>query len=120
MPQTLTVAVCICNEVTFSDFIPPMEILSYLNFGQDANSLLAAEVGDVPYHFQIEYLAPTLAPVASMAPASSLPTVNPTNTYGAAMQSGKQYDVIWVPAGNSRLLYDLNIMDSDPIDPPSL
>ena len=98
MPQTLTVAVCVCNEVTLSDFIPPMEILSFLNL-VDFNPRLAAEMGDVPYRFQIDCLAPTLTPVVALT--QSLPTVNPTSTYDAAIRSGKQYDIIWVPAGNS-------------------
>jgi hypothetical protein len=29
----------------------------------------------------------------------NLPTVNPTLTYAAAMADGKQFDILWVPAG---------------------
>jgi hypothetical protein len=95
MPQTLTVAVCICNEVTLSDFITPMEILSSLNLAD--NPMFAAEMGDVPYRIKIDYLAPSLEPVVGFA--SFAPTVNPTQTYDAAIKSGAQFDIIWVPAG---------------------
>ncbi|KZP28292.1 hypothetical protein FIBSPDRAFT_780042 [Athelia psychrophila] len=63
MPQTLTIAVCICEDVTLSDFIPPVEILAHLN-GADHNLLGPDLIGDaVPYRVKIDYLAPTLDPV---------------------------------------------------------
>ncbi|KAF8587522.1 class I glutamine amidotransferase-like protein [Ramaria rubella] len=95
MPQTLAVAVCICDEVTLSDFIPPMEILSFFNLAD--YPVLPVQLGDVPYRVKIDYLAPTMNPVVGAGSVS--PTVNPTQTYAAALQSGVQYDIIWVPAG---------------------
>ncbi|KZP14558.1 class I glutamine amidotransferase-like protein [Athelia psychrophila] len=100
MPQTLTIAVCICEDVTLSDFIPPIEILAHLN-GADHNLLGPDLIGDaVPYRVKIDYLAPTLDPVRSTSHVGFvLPTVNPTKTYQAAIQEGIQYDVLWIPAG---------------------
>ncbi|KAJ7684361.1 class I glutamine amidotransferase-like protein [Mycena polygramma] len=96
MPETLTVAVCICAGVTLSDFIPNVEILSGLN---DADHpVFGAAIGEIPYRLKFEYLSPTMDPVVSMRGADA-PTVNPTQTYAAALASGKQYDIIWVPAG---------------------
>ncbi|KAJ6455985.1 class I glutamine amidotransferase-like protein [Mycena vitilis] len=96
MAETLTVAVCICPGVTLSDFIPNVEILSGLN---DADHpVFGAVIGDIPYRLKFEYLSPTMDPVVSMRGADA-PTVNPTQTYTAALASGKQYDIIWVPAG---------------------
>ncbi|KAJ7801044.1 class I glutamine amidotransferase-like protein [Mycena olivaceomarginata] len=96
-PETLTVAVCICDGVTLSDFIPNIEILAGLN-GADLNPFFAKGLGEVPFRLKFAYLAPTLAPVVS-ACGDSAPTVNPTTTYAAALASGEQYDIIWVPAG---------------------
>jgi hypothetical protein len=94
MPETLTVAVCLCNEVTFSDFIPPMEILGALNFSD--SPMVASMLGvDMPYHLKVDYLAPTMEPVTSFTPP--LPRINPTKTYADALAT--QYDIIWVPAG---------------------
>ena len=91
-----------------------MEILSYLNFAHD-NPVFGAELGDVPYRLQIDYLAPILSPVTGIS-GLGLPTINPTNTYGAALQSGKQYDIIWVPAGNEcTTICDIEIISSDPL-----
>ncbi|KAF8512312.1 class I glutamine amidotransferase-like protein [Hysterangium stoloniferum] len=95
MPVTLNIAVCICDGVTLSDFIPPMEILGGLNFAD--NPLFAAEVGEVPYRVKVDYLAPTLKPVTLITPG--MPPFTPTHTYEDAVRNGVQYDIIWVPAG---------------------
>jgi len=96
MPQTLTVAVCICNDVTLSDFITPVEILSGLNL-PDNPAFAMAEIENTPYRVKIDYLAPTMEPVKPLMPFA--PTVNPTMTYDAAIKSGTQFDIVWVPAG---------------------
>jgi len=95
MPETLTIAVCLCDQVTLADFIPPMEVLGSLNFADQP--IFAAMMGDVPYRFEINYLAPTLKPVSPLTPG--LPHITPTHTYAEAIQKGLQYDIIWVPAG---------------------
>jgi len=95
MPVTLNIAVCICEDVTLSDFIPPMEILGGLNFAD--NPLFAAELGEVPYRVQIHYLAPTLKPVTVITPG--MPPFAPTRTYEDAVRNAVQYDILWVPAG---------------------
>lgn len=95
MPQTLTIAVCICDEVTMSDFIPGMEILLGLNWAD--NPAWAEHMGEVPYRVKIDYLAPELKPVAGFTPGTI--TVNPTGTYKDAIEKGLHYDIIWVPAG---------------------
>ncbi|KAF8512311.1 class I glutamine amidotransferase-like protein [Hysterangium stoloniferum] len=95
MPETLTLAVCLCDEVTLSDFIPPMEVLGSLNFAD--HPAFAAMIGDVPYRFKIDYLAPAAKPVSPLTPG--LPHITPTHTYAEAIEKGLQYDVIWVPAG---------------------
>ncbi|KAJ7677604.1 class I glutamine amidotransferase-like protein [Mycena rosella] len=97
MPQTLTIAVCVSDEVTLSDFITPIEILSSMNNG-DHPALGIGMPADIPYRVAIEYLAPTMDPVVSVQ-GSNAPTFNPTLTYAEALASGKQFDVIWVPAG---------------------
>ncbi|KAJ7915568.1 class I glutamine amidotransferase-like protein [Mycena leptocephala] len=96
-PQTLTIAVCISDGVTLSDFITPVEILASLN---DADRpRFRAEMGEVPYRVDIDYLSATMDPVVSLQPRRVLPTLNPTMTYADAMASGKQFDILWVPAG---------------------
>ncbi|KAJ7628722.1 class I glutamine amidotransferase-like protein [Roridomyces roridus] len=94
MVQILSVAVCISPEVTLSDFITPMEILSSLG----AADIPVLNLGEVPYRVAIDYLAPTMEPVVSIQ-GRNAPTLNPTLTYADAMKQGKQFDVIWVPAG---------------------
>ncbi|KAJ7165338.1 class I glutamine amidotransferase-like protein [Mycena filopes] len=96
MPQTLTIAVCVSDGVTLSDFIPPVEILAGLN---DADHpFFGPAMGEVPYRVAIEYLSDTMAPVVSLK-GRVAPTFNPTMTYADALASGKQFDIIWVPAG---------------------
>ncbi|KAF7333825.1 Class I glutamine amidotransferase-like protein [Mycena venus] len=97
MPETLTVAVCICDGVTLSDFVPNVELLATLN--QADHPVFGAVMGEVPYRLKFEYLSTTLDPVASHLGAIDVLTVNPTGTYSAALTSGKQFDIIWVPAG---------------------
>ncbi|KAJ7861685.1 class I glutamine amidotransferase-like protein [Mycena olivaceomarginata] len=77
MPEILSVAVCISNGVTLSDFVTPMEILSELDPGDEA-SWSSAVMADIP-------------------PQSA--NRQPTLTYAAAMADGKQFDILWVPAG---------------------
>jgi len=96
MPKTLHIGVCICNGVTLSDFIPPVEIIAGLNNAD--HPMLAAQFGDVPYRVKCDYLAPTLQPVTSIMNACA-PTMNPTKTYESAIEEGTQYDILWVPAG---------------------
>ncbi|KAK7042146.1 DJ-1 protein-PfpI domain-containing protein [Favolaschia claudopus] len=98
-PQTLTVAVCLSEGVTLSDFVTPMELLTTLNDGF-YESAMKSVMADVPYQVEIDYLAPTMEPVVGVK-GRNAPTVNPSLTYDAAMhpESGKQFDIIWVPAG---------------------
>ncbi|KAF7375737.1 DJ-1 protein-PfpI domain-containing protein [Mycena sanguinolenta] len=99
MPETLSVAVCLSTDVTLSDFITPMEILATLNDGIDPSFTSSGGVmADVPYHVAIDYLAPTMEPVVSVK-RSNGPRLLPTLTYADAMAAGKQFDIIWVPAG---------------------
>ncbi|KAJ6622812.1 transcriptional regulator [Mycena sp. CBHHK59/15] len=91
MPENLSIAVCVSDDVTLSDFIPPIEIISGIKFNQ-------RPMGEVPYQVSFEYLSPTLAPVVSTK-GSCAPTFNPTMTYADALASGKQFDILWVPAG---------------------
>ncbi|KAF8143130.1 class I glutamine amidotransferase-like protein [Mycena galopus ATCC 62051] len=88
MPKTLSVAVCICAGVALSDFIPNVKILAGLNNAD--HQLFGQAMGEVPYRLKFDRLS---------IQAPSTPTVNPTTTYKAAMGSGTQYDIIWVPAG---------------------
>ncbi|KAF8172524.1 class I glutamine amidotransferase-like protein [Mycena galopus ATCC 62051] len=97
MPETLRIAVCVSDQVTLSDFITPMEILSSLNDGLDP-SFATTVMASVPYHVSIDYLAPTMDPVVSVKGRNG-PTINPTLTYAGALAAGKQFDIIWVPAG---------------------
>ncbi|KAJ7741741.1 class I glutamine amidotransferase-like protein [Mycena olivaceomarginata] len=97
MPEILSVAVCISNGVTLSNFVTPMEILSELDPGDEA-SWSSAIMADIPYGVKIDYLAPTMDPVVA-AKGRNPPTINPTLTYAAAMADGKQFDILWVPAG---------------------
>ncbi|KAJ7726961.1 class I glutamine amidotransferase-like protein [Mycena metata] len=96
MPQILSIAVCISDEVTLSDFVPPVEILSHLNLADHPR--YSADMGEVPYRVAIDYVAPTMDPVVSIS-GRVAPTVNPTITYADALASGKQFDILWVPAG---------------------
>ncbi|KAJ6567030.1 class I glutamine amidotransferase-like protein [Mycena capillaripes] len=96
MPDTLTVAVCICPGVTLSDFVPNVELLAMLNNAD--HPVFGAALGEVPCRLKFEYLSTTVDPVAGACGADVL-TVNPTGTYAAALASGKQFDILWVPAG---------------------
>ena len=51
-----------------------------------------------PIKIKIEHLSSTLDPVVGVLQRSS-PQIVPTLTYDAALAAGKQFDVIWVPAG---------------------
>ncbi|KAJ7231966.1 class I glutamine amidotransferase-like protein [Mycena rebaudengoi] len=94
MAQTLTVAVCISNEVTLSHFVAPIEILA----GMNTSEALGVPAADVPFRVVFDYIAPTMDPIVSVAgPASA--TFNPTKTYAEVAASGQQFDIIWVPAG---------------------
>ncbi|KAJ7701938.1 transcriptional regulator [Mycena rosella] len=96
MPQTLTIAICVSDEVTLPDFIAPVEILTGLN---DADHpVFGASMGEVSHRVTIDYLAPTMDPVVS-SKGRNAPCFIPTLTYADALASGKQYDIIWVPAG---------------------
>ncbi|KAJ7768672.1 class I glutamine amidotransferase-like protein [Mycena maculata] len=87
----LTVAVCISEEVTLSDFVQPIEILASINGAFSASAT-------VPFKVVFDYLAPTMDPIVSFAgPASA--TFNPTKTYAEVAASKQQYDILWVPAG---------------------
>ncbi|KAJ6517062.1 class I glutamine amidotransferase-like protein [Mycena vulgaris] len=96
MPEILSIAVCISDEVTLSDFITPVEILAGLNHGD--HPIMGVGMGEVPYRVALEYLAPTMEPVVSIE-GRNAPTFNPTLTYADALASGKQFDILWVPAG---------------------
>ncbi|KAJ7216440.1 class I glutamine amidotransferase-like protein, partial [Mycena pura] len=98
MPETLSIAVCVSDEVTLSDFVPPMEILAGMN--QADHPVIGKGMGEVPYRVAIEYLAPTMDPVVAIQ-GPVAPTFNPTMTYKAALTSGKQFDILWVPAGEA-------------------
>ncbi|KAJ7450519.1 class I glutamine amidotransferase-like protein [Mycena latifolia] len=96
MPETLSIAVCVSEDVTLSDFVTPMEILAGLN---DADHpVFGAGMPEVAFRVAIDYLAPTMDPVVS-GKGRNAPTFNPTLTYAVALASGKQFDIIWVPAG---------------------
>ncbi|KAJ7030801.1 class I glutamine amidotransferase-like protein [Mycena alexandri] len=96
MANILTVAVCISDEVTLSDFVQPIEILAAIN---DADKPAPGmEAVDVPFKVVFEYLAPTMDPVVSSTGISAA-TLNPTKTYAEVKASGQQFDIIWVPAG---------------------
>ncbi|KAJ6624770.1 class I glutamine amidotransferase-like protein [Mycena sp. CBHHK59/15] len=96
MPENLSIAVCVSDDVTLSDFIPPIEIISGIN--DVDHPVFGAAMGEVLYQVSFEYLSPTLAPVVSTK-GSCAPTFNPTMTYTDALASGKQFDILWVPAG---------------------
>ncbi|KAJ6597561.1 class I glutamine amidotransferase-like protein [Mycena vulgaris] len=96
IPQTLSIAVCVSEGVTLSDFITPIEILGSLNEGDRAH--FRAGPGDITYRVVIDVLAPTMDPVIS-AKGRNAPTFNPTLTYADALSAGKQFDILWVPAG---------------------
>jgi putative intracellular protease/amidase len=97
MPETLSIAVCVSDGVTLSDFITPVEILANLNSRAEWAS---SALGDVPYRVAIDYLSPTMEPVVSVS-GPDAPTINPTLTYAGALAAGKQFDILWVPAGTS-------------------
>ncbi|KAK7035992.1 DJ-1 protein-PfpI domain-containing protein [Favolaschia claudopus] len=96
MPQTLNIGVCIFPGVTLSDFIPCIEVLAGLNNAD--HPVFGPMMGEVPYRTKFDYIAPTMDPVLSLN-GECAPTINPTTTYAKAIASGKQYDIIWVPAG---------------------
>ncbi|KAJ7647996.1 class I glutamine amidotransferase-like protein [Roridomyces roridus] len=93
MTSSLTIAVCICDDVFLSDFITPMELISTLN--EDHTRLGLKEAP--PVRVEIDYLAPTMDPVRAMRRLA--PTINPTLTYASALAAGKQFDILWLPAG---------------------
>ncbi|KIY67086.1 class I glutamine amidotransferase-like protein [Cylindrobasidium torrendii FP15055 ss-10] len=95
-PQVLTVAFCLCQAVTMTDFIAPNEILAGINYAD--TPFYPPELKDtVNYRLKFEYLAPEMAPVISEL--GGAPNVMPDRTYQDALDAGMQYDIIWVPAG---------------------
>ncbi|KAJ7481974.1 class I glutamine amidotransferase-like protein [Mycena latifolia] len=96
MPETLSIAVCVSDEVTLSDFITPIEILASLN--NTDHPVFGAGMPEVSHRVTLDYLALTMDPVVSVQ-GRLAPTFNPTLTYADVLASGKQFDVIWVPAG---------------------
>nr|GAT56128.1 predicted protein [Mycena chlorophos] len=101
MPETLSIAVCMSDQVTLSDFIPPMELLASVNQADDP--LFGAEINacmpeGVPVRFTIDYMAPKMQPVVAFQGLIE-PTINPTMTYRDAIDQGKQFDILWCPAG---------------------
>ncbi|KAJ7101192.1 class I glutamine amidotransferase-like protein [Mycena epipterygia] len=96
MPETLSIAVCISEGVTLSDFITPAEILASLNHGDHPAFGMAGD--EIPYRVTIDYLAPTMDPMISDKGRDAL-TFNPTLTYADTVASGKQFDILWVPGG---------------------
>ncbi|KAJ7038947.1 class I glutamine amidotransferase-like protein [Mycena alexandri] len=96
MHQKLSIAVCLSDGVTLSDFITPIEILASLNSGDRPAS--KGVMVDLPYRVTFDYVAPTMAPVISYQGLLA-PTLNPTLTYADSAAAGKQFDIIWVPAG---------------------
>jgi len=97
MPELLKVAVCVCQEVTYADFMLPMDLLGTLNWAD--HPFFSKIFGEIPYRVKIEYLAPTMEPVISINP--ELPAIKPTGTYTDAINKKAKYDIIWVPAGTS-------------------
>jgi putative intracellular protease/amidase len=93
MSSNLTVAVCISDEVTLSDFVQPIEILAAINDAPQPGDPV-----DVPFKVVFDYVAPTMDPIVSVSGLASA-TFNPTKTYAEVEASGQQYDIIWVPAG---------------------
>ncbi|KAJ7918138.1 class I glutamine amidotransferase-like protein [Mycena leptocephala] len=93
MSSNLTVAVCISDEVTLSDFVQPIEILAAINDAPQPGDPV-----DVPFKVVFDYVAPTMDPIVSVSGLASA-TFNPTKTYSEVEASGQQYDIIWVPAG---------------------
>ncbi|KAJ7677613.1 class I glutamine amidotransferase-like protein [Mycena rosella] len=97
MPKTVSIAICISESVTLSDFITPIEILASLNELGD-HPAFDGGPEDIAYRVAIDYLAPTMDPVVSTKRRNA-PTFNPTLTYVDALAAGTQFDVLWVPAG---------------------
>ncbi|KAJ6562475.1 class I glutamine amidotransferase-like protein [Mycena capillaripes] len=97
MSNSLTVAVCISDEVTLSDFVQPIEILAAINNGGQPLGP-GFDAVDVPFQVIFDYLAPTMDPIVSVS-GPALATLNPTKTYAEVEASGQQYDILWVPAG---------------------
>ncbi|KAJ7157691.1 class I glutamine amidotransferase-like protein [Mycena crocata] len=112
MPELLKVAVCISDEVTLSDFITPIELLGSLNAAD--HPLFGSLAPECPVRVTIDYLAPTMDPVVSIL-GKNAPTLNPTMTYAAALAEGKQFDILWVPAGPSDYVSGLNKIPQDEI-----
>ncbi|KAJ7756095.1 class I glutamine amidotransferase-like protein [Mycena maculata] len=81
MPQTLTIAVCISDEVTLSDFITP------------------SKSSPVSTTRTTRFSAPPWGTSLVSFQGRNAPTLNPTLTYGEAIATGRQFDVLWVPAG---------------------
>lgn len=96
MPENLTIGVCICDGVTLSDYIPPMEIIASLNM-VDSPLFPLELANDIKHRIKVDYIAPAKKPIYSLTGVQI--TVNPTRTYQEVLKEGIQYDVIWVPAG---------------------
>ncbi|KAJ7099101.1 class I glutamine amidotransferase-like protein, partial [Mycena epipterygia] len=110
MPETLSIAVCISEGVTLSDFITPVEILASLNHGDHPAFAMAGD--EIPYRVTIDYLAPTMDPVVSDK-GREAPTFNPTLTYADTVASGKQFDILWVSGGTSSFIAGPNFVTGE-------
>ncbi|KAF7324497.1 DJ-1 protein-PfpI domain-containing protein [Mycena kentingensis (nom. inval.)] len=102
MSETLAIAVCMPDGVTLSDFIPGMEILSMLNTAEHPEKgaeLRKAAGGNFPYKFTFDFLAMTREGVAPLL--APMPRIQPTTSYAEAAASGRQWDILFVPAGRN-------------------
>jgi len=99
MPEHLKIAVCICEGVTYADFMLPMDLISNVNYAD--HPVFSKIFGEIPYRVTIDYLAPSLDIVHGLNPA--LLGLKPTGTYADAISKKAKYDIIWVPAGMSSI-----------------
>ncbi|KAH7096402.1 transcriptional regulator [Auriculariales sp. MPI-PUGE-AT-0066] len=93
--ETLTVAICLFPDVQLLDFSGPVDLLGFLSPKNAA--MLSAYYKTAPPTklLDLKYLA---ADREVVQPTSG-PGLTPDATYGEALESGKQYDVILVPGG---------------------
>lgn len=88
-PTTLSLAICLFDQVTALDYQGPLELLGFLD-----PKNIKPDVPTPPYLLDITYLARTLEPVKAAAGPRALAD----RTYDA-VADGEQFDLILVPGG---------------------
>ena len=105
MPRTLSLAVCLFDNVASTDFQGPAELFGFISPRGYPKRDWAIEPA---YLIDATYLSVTMDPVYTM----SGPALVPSRTY-EQIEDDEQFDILLVPGGASRLRGRMIVLRSD-------